>query len=329
MTANGLFDFIDRRVERAAAAGGGVQRPMQYGHAAGRMILVHDAARAAKATPSGGDDGGAVIDSGALVMLGDDFFDDARVRSSGDEVVVEVPSADAAADAALAGLTPKFGGRSVAYAHLNDGGDARVLDASSASEGGRQVWTVRLKRHEESGGATGGFSFNSGGRTFGPLDFAVIKARRVLLGENTEEERYTPGAGRRASTFDPMTMALAGRGDADLVRRCPPRDLRPLLDEIGEIGYLRRVRLVCVYLLRRLDIVERVLDLRLGPVEPRRCRSRSVACVRRCTTTNRPSRSRWTAAVPSSREALAGAGRTSAGRISRHSVSSLGPEHSR
>lgn len=266
VTANGLFEYIDRQVERAAP--GGVQRPMQYGRAEGRMVLLFDAARAAptQALSSGGEANG-VDDSGALVMLGDDFFEDARVRASGSEIVVEVPSASAAIDAAVAELSPKFGSRTVAYAHRNDGCDATVMDASAASEGGRQLWTIRLRRQEDNRGALGDFSYSSSGRTFGPLDVAARKARRVLLGEGAEEETYTPGAGRPTPSFDPMAVSLGGRGDGELIGRCPLRDLRPLLDGIGEQAYLRRARLACIYLLLRLDVVERVIELRLGPLD--------------------------------------------------------------
>ena len=263
VTAGALFDYIDRQVERV---GQGLQRPMQHGHTAGRMILIHDAARAApSATDVQAAATGAVNDSGALVMLGDAFFDDVQVQSTGDDLTVVVPSPGATGDAAIEELRPRHhgGGRPVAYAHLNDGGDVRVRDIRSSSEAGRQVWTLTLHRESDGRGPMGDFSYNAGGWTYSPLDIAVMKARRVLLGERSEREQYQPGMGRPSAMLDPVMVG--GHGDQALINQCPLRDLAALKDE-DPTGYLRRARLRCLYLLKRIGVIERVLELRLGPV---------------------------------------------------------------
>lgn len=232
VTANGLFDHIAQEVERA---GGDRQQPMQYGHMTGRLVLVYDAARASAALgppaemgPVGAESsptarvGTTIDDSGALVMLGDAFFDDAQVRADGDDLTIVVPSPGAAVDAEVEELRPIHGSRVVAFAHLNDGGNVRVRDVRSASEGGRQVWTITSRR-EQGGGGAADFSYNAGGRTYSPLDFAVMKARRVLLGERTEHEPYRPGMGRPAAMLNPL--AFGGRDEGKLLDQCPLRDL--------------------------------------------------------------------------------------------------------
>ena len=262
VTAGALFDYIDRQVERV---GHGLQRPMQHGHTAGRMVLIHDAARAIPSATDTQAAAGAVDDSGALVMLGDAFFDDVQVHSTGHELTVVVPSPGATGDAVIEELRPRHhgGGRPVAYAHLNDGGDVRVKDVRSSSEAGRQVWTLTLQRESDERGPMGDFSYNAGGWNFSPLDIAVIKARRVLLGERQEREQYQPGMGRPSAALDPVMVG--GHGDQALINQCPLRDLAALKDE-DPTSYLRRARLRCLYLLKRIGVVERVLELRLGPV---------------------------------------------------------------
>ena len=275
VTVNSLFDHVAEEVE--LAMGSERQLPMQSGQMSGQMVLRHVADRAAStpavSSPSPGaastvtSSGGATVDSsGALVMLGDMFFDRAEVKSDGEELVVLVASAAAETDAALGVLHAPHhpANQTIAYAHLNGGGDVHVVSANSVSRDGQLLWTLRLRKEQKAQGfimdvSEGGLQTD--GRTYTPHDFAVIKASRILLDRDLLGERNGPGLGRASLSIEGFLSD--GRG---LLGECPLRDLRSGLS-VDTDYYLRCARLRCVYLLKQLNVVDTVLELQLGPAE--------------------------------------------------------------
>ena len=274
ITANSLFDFIAAEVEVQA---GSIQQPMQFGHATGRIILMHDVGGGHSdelgpgpaAAPKAAGGGGSIIvsDTGSLIMLGDSFFEECRVRRQGDEITVQVPSFGAGTDAAVEALRPpRFGGApTLPYAHLNDGDHVRVENVGAEFTGERQVWTVKLRRLGETAG-TSGFdvaAYSSGGRHYSPLEIVRMRAGRILLNDPP-----VPAATSRGAFGDGFLEAFIAGGDGGRglsANRCPIRDLYPQ-NRGDPAGHLRRARLASVFLLRATKVAEQVLDLALGPI---------------------------------------------------------------
>ncbi len=207
-----------------------------------------------------------VESSGALVMLGDRYYDEVEVRSDSEGLMVVVPSSTAEDEAALRALRSPYGfsGDTVAYAHLNEGGDLHVVSVDSVSSKGRLLWTIRLREEQQArkfipGGMGGGLQTE--GRYYTPHDFAVIKANRILLDRDLVDERNAPGFGRASLPIEGFLSDSEG-----LLQERPLKDLRT--GAYGDTEHrLRCARLRCVYLLRRLNVVDTILELRLGLVD--------------------------------------------------------------
>ena len=282
VTASSLYDYIDRQM------GSGRQRPMMFGHQAGRLVLMHyDADPKAKksqatgqgaapqkpASPkpgrtkgvaAGSGSGRAVDSSGDWCLLGDAFFRTKAVRRDrGGAIAVDIPSGTADTDAALGRLRPvRFGGaRSVGFAHLNDALLVRVEHVESVSTGGQQVWTVALRPEDAHyGGGLMEMGYGAGQRHYSADDLARLRAGRILLNDPPPRPPVRHGLDPDAT----LEGLIQGLGTAMPAKACV---IQTVYKEYGRSReFLKLARLACILQLKASGVVEEVLGLALGPV---------------------------------------------------------------
>ena len=281
VTAGSLYDYIDRQM------GSGRQRPMMFGHMAGRLVLMHAGREPqtqkpkakgpgaaaqkspeqkparAKGVASGG--GNRVVDSsGNWCLLGDAFFRTKAVRTDrGGAIAVEIPSGSAGTDAALGRLRPpRFGGPGrIGFAHLNDALLVRVEHVESASAGGQQVWTVALRPEDvHYGGGVMEMAYGSGQRHYSADELARLRAGRILLNDPPPPPQAHHG-------LDPggtLESLIQGLGAPMPAKACAIQTV--YREHRGDREFLKLARLACILQLKASGVVEEVLRLALGPV---------------------------------------------------------------
>ena len=193
VTSNSLFDFIDREVGSAR------QRPMQFGHMTGRLVLMHYPDRTSGAAKSQATPKAKAIEEspkkkkspakakGTWVMLGRHYFLAQVVRSNKDgtfTVVIWAASGEEEANLARLRHGPYGGGAILQFAWNNDAGSARVKEVESEMAGGRHVWSMTLTPQDGgSGSVFNEMSINTGNQTYSADDIARFRAGRILLND--------------------------------------------------------------------------------------------------------------------------------------------------
>ncbi len=269
VTSNSLYDFIDREI------GSPQQRPMQFGHMSGRIVLMHyrdrsnvgaaqtkpsmiKAKKAApkKKTPS--------VPKGTWVMLGRHYFLAQSVKSNKDGTISLVISpASGDEEANLANMRPGLygGGSTLPYAWNNDAGSARVREVESEMAGGRHFWTITLAPQDGgSGGNFGDVSIETNGRRYTGEDIAKLRAGRILLNHPPEE----PGKGHNYGTDGILESYIRGSSGRCEVRGSP---IRQVYSEHGRSrNWKQFARLKAIFTLKASGTVDRILELTLGAV---------------------------------------------------------------
>ncbi len=266
ITANSLYDYIDRQM------GSGSQRPMMFGHLTGRVVLMHVGSQAAKARPTAATAKSpkqpaskkvVVESSGDWCLLGEEFFHTRAVRRHKDgRLMVEVPSASAALDAALTRLRPDrfMASARLPFAYLNDSTFVRVEHVESAAAGGKQVWTITLQPEDMrySGGGLGDISYSTSTRLYSADDIAKARASRILLNDPPPLPLE-----RRTFPTDTLPESFFGGGSATPLR-CPIQTV--YANHRDSKDFLQLARLACIFQLKSTGTVAEVLHLALGPV---------------------------------------------------------------
>ncbi len=203
-----------------------------------------------------------VDNSGAWVLLGDEFFESESVTDKGDgTVVLEIVPTSPEQRAALSALRrtgPAWSPNEPrAYAHGDDAGLARVQDAESRSVAGKIVWTVTLKVDQDLQGNT---LANMGINNLSAEEVATIRARFLLLDERPpDSDTRGSSAGMGSWIITSALKAKAGIFPAFWQRFQSRPDL-----------FMPLARLWAIYHLKINQICEHVLELRLGPLEVNR-----------------------------------------------------------
>ena len=270
VTSNSLFDFIDRQV------GGVRQRPMQFGHTTGRIVLMHyqDRSGGAAKSPAAPLKTKAIRVSpkkkaparskGTWVMLGRHYFLAQAVRSNKDgtiTLVISPASGEEEADLASLRPGPYGGGSTLPFAWNNDAGSARIKEVESEMAVGRHAWTITLTPQDAgSGGVFNEMSINTGSQTYSADDIARLRAGRILL--NDPPERSEKGS--NYDTGGHLETYIRGSGGRGEVRVSP---IRSVYAEHGRSSNWKHyARLQVVHTLKVSGTVDHILELKLGSV---------------------------------------------------------------
>lgn len=274
ITANSLFDFIDRSM------GSSLQQPMLFGQMTGRMVLATQDSRQADSQesiqPNSVSDRSNVIEStGNWCLLGQSLFEAAKVhRSTDGNFVLDIPSTDSVTDAALAALAPgRFGSpKPMPFAHRSDGMLVRIASVESHSSGSEQVWSVVVKAEPNQGASFGTeIAFQSGNTFLSPDDQAKLRAGRLLLNDPPQLESERRGGTMMDKAF--AESFIRGVGAAVSAKECIVRSVYTQMRKT-DASFLRTVRLVAVFMLKATHVCEHILELKIGPISGGRCHVR-------------------------------------------------------
>ena len=271
VTANALFDFIDRKM------GSNDQRPMLFGQMTGRVVLVeHDNRHSASlpASQASSAASASVDSTGNWCLLGKSLFEAAKVqRTSDGSFVLEIPSSDSETDAALASMKPgQYGSpRPTMFAHRSDGMLVRVISVESHSVGSEQVWKVGLKPEQNQQAGFGSeMSFATGGKLLTGDDLAKLRAGRLLLNQPPPTDRKKSGF----HTDDLFVESfIRGIGNSVSATDCVVQMVYEGVRKTDE-AFLRAVRLLAVFMLKTTNVCEHILELKVGPILHGHCHVR-------------------------------------------------------
>lgn len=212
---------------------------------------------------------GRVTSSGKWIMLGEEFFIAKEVRSSSENIEVDVITTDSRQEAALCALESSYKPwQSIPFAHGNTGCDVSIERVTSVSTGDKMFWTVflRLKKRQNSNSFPP-MNFSTGSQTWTSNDIARMRAERILLGvEDSKEEK----GGRQYSTFNSFVSVTGQYGDSflpSIIQPWPSKDVK---------NHLQKARLGVVYALQADNLVEHIEQLSLGPVIARKLKVKLV-----------------------------------------------------
>ena len=204
-----------------------------------------------------------ITDSGNMVFLAGAFHEAANLSEDADGTVAVVIAPDGSEDdARFRELRKAAGhrGEQIAFAYGNEGGHYSVESVTSDGSGENRAWTVRLRPLDDRGDfMRDQMSYTgSDGRTVTADDIAELRARRILLNEQTADLESTS-----SMVFEVVVRGLGNAGSTE-------RSLLP--DVYGELKdcdlhvRLQALRLAAVLQLRLSRTVEHVLHLAVGPI---------------------------------------------------------------
>lgn len=264
VTANSLFDHIDRTM------GSDRQRPMQFGHMTGRLVLMHyDGAAPAPARPTSpaASATNVVNGSGRWTFLGTSFYETTSVTENTDgSITVELPTSNAEEEANIRRLRPGQFGRTdpIPFAHGNNGMLVRVSDVKSVSSGDSQSWTIALKPEDiQYGGGMMEATYQSDSGRYSPEDFARMRAGRLLLNDPPPMPDDDARINQMDRVHDAMMESyIRGSNSPVSVEHCAVRVAHDSFGDKPE--FLQFARLLAIYFIRCGGVAEEVLELSLG-----------------------------------------------------------------
>lgn len=264
VTANSLFDFIDREV------GSHRQRPMYFGKLTGRIVLMHyqrgttkppPTKAPAKKTPGKRIKATTGVTANSLVMLDRSYFPARSIQQGEDGAfTVKIAPATAEEEADLEALRSHRHHDAVPFAARNDAHLVRVKGCERDLSGKRAIWTLTLAPEDRGFGGSGmDMTYNVEGKEYKPEDVARMRAGRLLLNdpppESTDHRHYGRGS--------LLEGAVAGSGKYQ-VRECL---IQALHSRHGKKPSWREMaRLQAIFLLKATGTVDHVLALTIGPV---------------------------------------------------------------
>jgi hypothetical protein len=207
-------------------------------------------------------------DSGRWLLLDKKFYEADMVRQNANgEWVVSVQSTGAEDDAHLGSLkSPHFGrSRPIAFAHRSDGFLVTVKSVESVSQGGQQVWTVTLAPEDiQYGGSVSDMAYQAKGKLYTPDDFARLRAGRILLNDPPPlQDDHRQALDRMEEIM--VESFIRGSNNPVPIEQCIVQVIFRACGGDAE-RFLRLARLASIYFLKAGSVVEKVLDLTLGPI---------------------------------------------------------------
>lgn len=210
--------------------------------------------RASTGIPASYSELGVIEDSGAAVLLADQYFEsDSVTEQENGRVEVRIAPLSTEDDAALRSLKSErpFHASEVSFAHGNHGFRAQVNSARNESTSGRGIWVVEL---ESLANDWQGFFDDVSMNKITPDQIATARARLLLLGEQP------------AGQLKDAEMLIAGAVD----RRGAQRTLGAIFPEIWQrssgdvVKFLRWARRVAVFALKNTNTCQHILKLSLS-----------------------------------------------------------------
>jgi hypothetical protein len=218
-------------------------------------------ARATKPTPK---TPAAVTSSGDWALLDGQFYQvEAVTRNADGTIAVKIASQDAKVEAAIHALDPASSRSSkrIGFAYGNDGLLVKVRSVQSESKKGGWLWTLILAPEQINyGGGIHESSYQGPEGSFTAEEIVELRARRILLNDPAKDTKKKPGWGM-------LESLISGGGSLPLpVEGCPIQTLYPSMKQQPR-AFLEQARLAAILGLKGGDVVERVLDLTLGPIK--------------------------------------------------------------
>jgi len=262
ITTNSLHDFVSSELEALNLQ----QQPMQFGHMAGRLILRHHSDRSSTPTTIQqanqflGNPLLEIDDSGNLCMVDDYFFEVTELTKSNDIVILTINSTDSIASAEIESLR-QLSGRQIPikFGHQNKCFHAYVLDVTTNYQDNTESCTIKLNELPWQHNARSETTYSENGRTFSPLDIAVIGARKVFLNEEMGHEQHEPGKGHFKS-YMPVS-ALLGVNYDEYRNICSLATLRERFAS-DQSMWLKAALLQSIYSLRKLGVADQISSLK-------------------------------------------------------------------
>lgn len=262
VTSNSLHDFVSSKLDALNLS----QQPMQFGHMAGRLILRQHSDRFSAPTniqqPHNflGNHPLEIDDSGNLCMLGDYFLEAAELTKSNDIVILTNDSIESIASAEIENLRGLAGRQiPIKFSHQNKCFHVYLLDITTNYRDNTESCSIKLKELPWQHNARSETAYSENGRTFTPLDIAVIGARKVLLNEDLGHEQHEPGKGH-VNSYMPIS-ALLGANYDEYRDSCSLETLRERF-ELDQSMWLKAARLQSIYSLRNLGLADQISSLK-------------------------------------------------------------------
>jgi len=184
VTTNSLYDFVSSELEALNLP----QQPMQFGQMAGRLVLRLYSDRSTLGTNSQNfnqstEGGQLVIDSsGNLCMVGEIFYDTTEVTQSNDEITLLIESIDSTTTADVEYLRNLAGSHvPIKFGYQNKCIHVHVLDITTSDRDNIKSCSIKLKELPWQHSARSETTYSENGRTFTPLDIAVIATKKIKV----------------------------------------------------------------------------------------------------------------------------------------------------
>lgn len=213
-----------------------------------------------------------IYTSGQWILLGDRFFEIETYShaTDGRRIILQIPSQGSEDDAAIQALRPNHKpSPPLKFAYQNDGLFVKVRSLEATSRADCQVWTIALEpthlKHD--GNTLVEQSYKGRKQSFSADEIAKLKAGRILLNDPPklqmlqDAQIFSPAMAER----ELIENLIRGSGIPIAVEDCVLQSLYPAYKDRPRV-FLKLARLQAVFFLKAAGIVDRVLELSLGPI---------------------------------------------------------------
>lgn len=262
VTTNSLYDFVSSELEALSLP----QQPMQFGQMTGRMVLrLHTNRSSTQSYPQTIHQPVVceqieIQNTGNICMVGDDFVSVSEVNQSNDVISLLIESIDSVTGALIEKLRGLAGRQeTLKFGHQNKSFPVYVLDVTTNHSDTADSCSIKLKQLAWQNSARSETTYSVNGRTFSPLDIAVIAAKKILLDEDFEQDQHEPGRGR-SSSYMPISALLGANFDD--YSNCRPLEM--LRDKFASDHsmWMKAARLQSIYSLKKMGVAEQIIDLK-------------------------------------------------------------------
>lgn len=207
--------------------------------------------------------------SGQWILLNEQFFPvETYSHTASGQLTVQIPSRSIQDDTALSALRPSLGQSPLMkFAYQNDGFLVRVKQIEAISRNDCQIWTLTLQPEtDKNRKLTPEQPQKVGKRTYSADEIAQLRARRLLLNDPPKlqmlgnAQLFTPAMAEREVLENILKGDGLTQSDA-----CVLQALYPTYKDRPKV-FLELARLQAIYYLKVGGIVDRILELSLGPI---------------------------------------------------------------
>lgn len=198
----------------------------------------------------------SISNSGAWVLLNDQFFLTESVNTESDQsVILQILSADLLQEAALRHLQPEknYHKKQISYAYQNEASLMQVESVLPKSVKGKTTFVLTLKPFQQAQGNS--FMDMTTFSGYSPEKIAELRARLLLLNE-------TPPTSQNNYELSMLNSYIKGHDSVIKAENCIFIELWTKLKSKPQ-NFLKNARLLAVYYLKMTHTVEHILELKL------------------------------------------------------------------